>query len=580
MPAPTPTPIAPSRLPDFLASTAWPLAPAQLAETMSATPWLDGYDHYDRVRCLLNARGMMPAGGPALPWADAIDAAFDRYGRQLVLKNHGISPWHAYAGGAARLYMESKDADALSVVRTLIPSETREKLDEWYRSVGLSREVAFMLQDAVAAERCGLGPVAVLDLLAEVAAGHLRQWAAPPASRAWATFTKPFMVSLTCLALIEYLEHRDAAGSTDIPVLIGAALDSIWDACWLPTHADWPHGCFAYMDLDGAKAPQPIGPIAVRSVADRRHFAGPDSLPSLDGHFVQTLVRFTSGDAKGKEYRVVGYDGASRAFTLPPTADYAAPPSPGDPFVLDPIYDRDGGPTPAPDLNHLISPAYAWMYARTGLPVWRERHDAIFDGGVMSWGPPTAQKQWNQAWYAGPEGLAWRAAGAGAEDRAARPPQPVPPAPRSFEVAMPAPGVVRVDVTFPERQGDEAGAFDTAVKAFARPPARSPDPPAEDPSVPLESPNAKMSAFDALSPSLRMPPAPGGAAGSPAARRQLAGTYAGLAADAAPLPRPRSFEVVMPAPGIVRVNVTFPPRADDPSAFDVVVKAFAKPPRT
>ena len=41
-----------------------------------------------------------------------------------------------------------------------------------------------------------------------------------------------------------------------------------------------------------------------------------------------------------------------------------------------------GGPIPAPDLNMLIAPAYAWMYHQTGSPIYQQQADAIFRGGV------------------------------------------------------------------------------------------------------------------------------------------------------------------------------------------------------
>ncbi len=37
----------------------------------------------------------------------------------------------------------------------------------------------------------------------------------------------------------------------------------------------------------------------------------------------------------------------------------------------------------APDLNQLIAPGYAWLYARTGAQVWRDRAFAIFTGGAL-----------------------------------------------------------------------------------------------------------------------------------------------------------------------------------------------------
>jgi hypothetical protein len=37
---------------------------------------------------------------------------------------------------------------------------------------------------------------------------------------------------------------------------------------------------------------------------------------------------------------------------------------------------------PAPDLNLLIAPTYAWLYYQTGDVKFRDRGDAIFAGGV------------------------------------------------------------------------------------------------------------------------------------------------------------------------------------------------------
>ena len=41
-----------------------------------------------------------------------------------------------------------------------------------------------------------------------------------------------------------------------------------------------------------------------------------------------------------------------------------------------------GGMEPAPDLNLLIAPVFAWLYHQTGNDIHRQRADAIFAGGV------------------------------------------------------------------------------------------------------------------------------------------------------------------------------------------------------
>lgn len=45
-------------------------------------------------------------------------------------------------------------------------------------------------------------------------------------------------------------------------------------------------------------------------------------------------------------------------------------------------YDSRDPSAAAPDLNLLIAPAYAWLYRQTGNPVYRQRGDRIFAGGV------------------------------------------------------------------------------------------------------------------------------------------------------------------------------------------------------
>ncbi len=62
----------------------------------------------------------------------------------------------------------------------------------------------------------------------------------------------------------------------------------------------------------------------------------------------------------------------------------------------------------APDLNLLVAPAYAWLYRETGRPVWRERGDQIFAGGVKrAW--LGSGKQFNQSYHWSFDYVRWRA---------------------------------------------------------------------------------------------------------------------------------------------------------------------------
>ncbi|AGA26779.1 hypothetical protein [Singulisphaera acidiphila] len=69
-----------------------------------------------------------------------------------------------------------------------------------------------------------------------------------------------------------------------------------------------------------------------------------------------------------------------------------------------------GGPEPAPDLNLLIAPAFAWLYRRTGNAIYRDRGDAIFAGGVdQAW--LIGGKQFNQNYRWSFDYVTWRTEG-------------------------------------------------------------------------------------------------------------------------------------------------------------------------
>jgi hypothetical protein len=74
-----------------------------------------------------------------------------------------------------------------------------------------------------------------------------------------------------------------------------------------------------------------------------------------------------------------------------------------------------GDQSPAPDLNLMIAPLYAWVYLRTGDVGYREKADAIWVGGVTNqaheeipWGVMSYPKQFNQAYRMGFDFLRYR----------------------------------------------------------------------------------------------------------------------------------------------------------------------------
>lgn len=66
-----------------------------------------------------------------------------------------------------------------------------------------------------------------------------------------------------------------------------------------------------------------------------------------------------------------------------------------------------GGTEPAPDLNLLIAPVYAWLWRQTGDPTHLERADKIFAGGVKgAW--LVGAKQFNQNYRYSFDYIRWR----------------------------------------------------------------------------------------------------------------------------------------------------------------------------
>ncbi|WP_447978390.1 hypothetical protein [Candidatus Nitrospira bockiana] len=73
--------------------------------------------------------------------------------------------------------------------------------------------------------------------------------------------------------------------------------------------------------------------------------------------------------------------------------------------------DGSGGMTPAPDLNLIIAPAYAWYYFHTGETLYRDRGDLVFQGGVTnaeSW--LYLAKQFDQSYWWSVDYVKWRKA--------------------------------------------------------------------------------------------------------------------------------------------------------------------------
>lgn len=297
-------------------------------------------------------------------WAAVAEQAAKLYREGYVFwdnNNGGVYGYWVFTRGL-RMHFErtgdQRSKDAVIALATNGPaSSDKAKLEEWAGAPS-SREVAYAIESHLDAEALGEPRRTRTDALVAVAKGHINQWLEVPRTNPY-YYVRPFMVGLTCDALIAYdAAHPDP---TILPA-VRRILDHIWETCWLPEAR-----CFKYTDV----------------------------------------------------------------------------PSPDD----------TGGMEPAPDLNLLICPAYAWVYEQTGDSAWKDRADAIFMGGVdgtVTWDSKHYCQQYRWSF----DYLDWR----GGEDGAVVPtPPPTPPAEpgllpkaRSFVVtfpsAVPAGRKFRVDI--------------------------------------------------------------------------------------------------------------------------------------
>jgi hypothetical protein len=80
-------------------------------------------------------------------------------------------------------------------------------------------------------------------------------------------------------------------------------------------------------------------------------------------------------------------------------------------LYIDRPVEAEGGKNaiqPAPDLNLLIAPAFAWLYLQTGDVKYRDRGDAIFAGGVKGAAVDWGAKQFNQNYRWSFDYVKWR----------------------------------------------------------------------------------------------------------------------------------------------------------------------------
>lgn len=485
-------------LDNWLKCLTWPVPPSPHAYAGPGEPWLAGNEHYDVLDCCYHAEDAIKAFGlPPVDWSQPKATALDRYRDRSVLKG-GVPAYESFSNGLARHYLETKDPKSLEAVRRLATTETLERLASEYRHLGSTREAALILLNCLSWTKCGLGVHPAELIAASLVIGHMERWAEGPSKRPYGFFVKPFMAAISCRAAIDWMNFHAAETNAAvkaliarIPAAINGTLDYLWTKCWHPQGTftingdPWPGGAITYQDVDSSDPRlSPITGLVTGAVIDRISFRGPDSLSKVDNFYQFCRVTWDTGPlANNDSYLITDYHGPARLFVLSTNYSPQTSPRPGDIFRIRSFAGDGDTRIPAPDLNQLVAPAFAWaeMHERNTVgntpraDELRNRYEAMFAGGTMAIAPPTGQKQWNQSLWWGLDGLQCRAESAAKVEAPStsepEPPPVKPPVVASRTVTFG--GTFRMEFVLPEKAGGETS-LNIALKAAPSPAADGP----------------------------------------------------------------------------------------------------------
>lgn len=178
-------------------------------------------------------------------WFDCAQAAEAIYRDQYVVPSNGNVPgyWN-FTKGLLEDYLQTGDSRSKDAVISISKNGAfgidATPLSSTADST-MSREVAYNMLTYMNAEELGQPRRSRLGELKNQAIDHLKQWFVSKN----APYIRPFMVSLTAHALIEYNER---IGDARILPLLKIAADSMWANLWM---AD--KGSFKYTNVDTAQ---------------------------------------------------------------------------------------------------------------------------------------------------------------------------------------------------------------------------------------------------------------------------------------------------------------------------------------
>jgi hypothetical protein len=218
--------------------------------------FLDGDNHYDPINVFYEGRDYAMArraagdrSWSAAPFDAAIAAAVRQYRDLYVVSAAGrAAGHHAFNAGLARHYAETGDPasrDAALLV-SVMGAGSNDGTPLWYGdSANGSREVAFSILLRLNAEDLGQAHRKRTDEFAASAMGHIDQWTA--SERKKGIYIQPFMVGLTCEALIAYWDRYRAPA---IPPKIKKALDWLRANAWSSSGGGNPGTGTFYYNID------------------------------------------------------------------------------------------------------------------------------------------------------------------------------------------------------------------------------------------------------------------------------------------------------------------------------------------
>ena len=185
------------------------------------------YTYYDAIAVYYQI--MTYTGDPTWKYCSGLALSVYR-DKQVLPQNGRLQGYWAFTKGLLIDWQRASDALDYTAIDGLVHNAALASDGtplEWTASVDSSREVAYAIVNYLNAEAIGLPRRARLADMVNQSLGHIDQWFIART----APYMRPFMVALTCKALIQYYE---VTLDPRIPPAVKTAIDGVWSQTWLP----------------------------------------------------------------------------------------------------------------------------------------------------------------------------------------------------------------------------------------------------------------------------------------------------------------------------------------------------------